>query len=143
MVRDQRKAACGQEPTFRFVKAGGSLVNVSHRFLFGFALAISVVAFTLCTFCFVQLPFIKVSTLDAIKTIENDEVIRSQLGTGGRERLTSQIRWIRFNSDQFSRKHQSLWMAGVFGFSALGFANLLLAWLVRKARKNPTNVKDA
>lgn len=104
--------------------------------LFLVSVGLALLALSLATYCFVQIPLIKHPTAAVISDLEDRFLAdRSQLSQSEAERLDAHLRVLRFNTKALHTAHTNLWSAGVLGFLGLGIANLVVAGIAYKKHK--------
>ncbi|MBW8463398.1 hypothetical protein [Acidovorax sp.] len=94
---------------------------------------LSAAALCLCVYCFLQIPFDKVSTEFAISEVERTFVVRMSFDAKQLEHLDWLAGWIRMNTAAFKSVHRNLWQASVYGFGAFGLLNAALGFLMWRA----------
>ncbi|WP_124515632.1 hypothetical protein [Acidovorax sp. FJL06] len=93
---------------------------------------LSVAALCLCAYCFLQIPFDKISTESAIGEIERTFVVRMSFDAKQLEHFDWLAKWIRMNAAAFKSAHSNLWQAGVYGFGAFGLLSAALGVSMRR-----------
>lgn len=114
-----------------------------RRFAFGY-LFLAVVALCLSAYCFVQVPFDKLSTEVALEGIEREYIDRGRFDAQQLEDLDRRLRWIRGNSSAYKLARERLWQAGVYGFWAFTlFCGLMGFSMPDALRKQPARLSAA
>lgn len=105
---------------------------------------LAAVALCLSGYCFVQVPFDKLSTEVALETIERGYIDRENFHGQDLKDLDWNLRRIRGNSSAYKLAHQRLWRAGVYGFGALGlFSGLMGFTMLGALRKRAAHLSAA
>jgi hypothetical protein len=105
---------------------------------------LAVAALCLSAYCFVQVPFDKLSTEVALEAIERNYIDRGSFNAQELKELDWNLRRIRGNSSAYKLARKHLWQAGVYGFGAFGlFSGLMGFSMLGALRKRAADLSAA